>query len=179
MILDFQAGTDFSAAKSRELVLGLLEHTPAPLSRSQFAPGHITCTGMVLHPFRHAFLLIHHQKLDRWLLPGGHVEDVDDEPWLAAKREVEEETSAILTGEPGRLVGIDVHGIPPRKQEPFHQHHDLIFAFRAASEELVPTEEIHAAIWYDLADISLDAYQIPQNTKLCARRAVTQAYSLG
>ena len=34
--------------KSRELVLQLLEHTPAPFSREQFQPGHVTCTGLVL-----------------------------------------------------------------------------------------------------------------------------------
>ena len=83
-MLSFDPASDFATAKSRELVLGLLEHTEEPLSKEQFAPGHITCTGLVLHPERDAILLIHHRKLDRWLLPGGHVEDVDDEPWQTA-----------------------------------------------------------------------------------------------
>ena len=33
--------------KSRELILSLLEFTPAPFSRDQFYPGHITCTAVV------------------------------------------------------------------------------------------------------------------------------------
>ena len=36
------------------------------------------------------------------------------------------------------LVGIDVHGIPPGRREPFHLHHDLIFAFRALSASVQP-----------------------------------------
>jgi hypothetical protein len=56
--------------KSRELILALLEHTPAPFSRDQFHPGHITCTALVLHPDDKSFrwFII---TLRRWLLPAG------------------------------------------------------------------------------------------------------------
>ena len=70
----------------------------APFSREQFNPGHITCTGLVLHPERDAILLVHHHRLKRWLLPGGHVEPQDVEIWDTARREVEEETGAVLLG---------------------------------------------------------------------------------
>ena len=55
----------------------LLECSPEPFSRDQFVPGHITCTGLVIAPDRDGILLIHHRRLDRWLLPGGHVEAAD------------------------------------------------------------------------------------------------------
>jgi 8-oxo-dGTP pyrophosphatase MutT (NUDIX family) len=158
-------------AKSRELVLQLLRHTPAPFSREQFQPGHITCTGLVLHPQEDAFLLVHHRRLDRWLLPGGHVEPEDAEIWQTAGREVLEETGARLVsnGIP-RLIGIDVHGIPPRRKEPFHLHHDLIFSFRAASADVAPTEEVRRAAWCSTDD--WDRYDLPFSIRTCARRVL-------
>src|SRR5438309_7839913 len=78
--------------KSRELILMLLASTADPFSRHQFHSGHITCTGLVLAPDGERLLLVHHRRLDRWLLPGGHVEAEDAEIWDAARREVVEET---------------------------------------------------------------------------------------
>ena len=157
--------------KSRELVLQLLAHTPAPFSRAQFIPGHITATGLVLHPESDAFLLVFHRRLERWLLPGGHVEPVDEGISDTARREVVEETGAELSPaiEPF-LVGIDVHGIPPARREPFHLHHDLIFAFRASSADLAPTHEVRKVAWCDLADS--ERYDLPESIRLCAARAL-------
>jgi 8-oxo-dGTP pyrophosphatase MutT (NUDIX family) len=158
--------------KSRELVLQLLEHTPAPFSRAQFMPGHITCTGLVLHPAKDAFLVVYHRRLERWLLPGGHVELSDAEIWDTARREVIEETGAVLSG-PDRapLVGIDVHGIPPGRREPFHLHHDLIFAFHAESAEVQPTEEVRLVEWCRLD--AFDRFDLPGSTRLSATRALS------
>src|SRR5690348_5839252 len=100
---------DGQAEKSRELILMLLAQTAEPFSRSQFLPGHITGTGLVLSPEGKRVLLVHHARLDRWLLPGGHVEAQDVEIWDAARREVIEETRAALAEEPRpRLVSMDV-----------------------------------------------------------------------
>lgn len=156
--------------KSRELVLQLLEHTPAPFSRAQFMPGHMTATGLVLHPRRDAFLIVFHDRLERWLLPGGHVEPADSEMPDTARREVMEETGAVLAPEGApALVGIDVHGIPPGRREPFHLHHDLIFAFRAASEAITPTAEARRVAWCGVEDAS--HYHLPPNILRSAPRA--------
>src|SRR6202050_627534 len=120
--------------KSCELILTLLECTPAPFSRDQFHPGHITCTAVVLHPNGCQFLLMHHHRHRRWLLPGGHVEESDVTLGDTARREAIEETAVqIQAAGSSRLAGMDVHAIPARKGEPFHLHHDLIFAFKADS----------------------------------------------
>src|SRR3954454_7763471 len=111
----FTDDADGELVKSRDLVLHLLDFTPDPFSRHQFIPGHITCTGLVRSPNRSAVLLVHHNRLDRWLLPGGHVELEDAEIWDAARREVVEETGALLEDRTARLIGVDVHGIPPGK----------------------------------------------------------------
>ena len=60
--------TGGEALKSRELILSLLERSPEPFSRSQLTPGQISCTGLVID--RERLLIVHHRRLDRWLLPG-------------------------------------------------------------------------------------------------------------
>jgi 8-oxo-dGTP pyrophosphatase MutT (NUDIX family) len=155
--------------KSRELVLALLEQTEAPFSRQQFQPGHITCTAMVLHPDHQRILLIYHRRLRRWLLPGGHVEETDVRLADTACREAFEETNVrIAAASTVQLVGMDVHAIPPHKHEPFHLHHDLIFAMDAESEVIERTEEAPDSIWCTQEE--LDNYSLPRNILRAALR---------
>jgi len=155
--------------KSRELVLTLLEAVPDPFTRVHFAPGHITATGFVLAPDGESLLLVHHRRLDRWLLPGGHVDPADGEIWDAARREVIEETAALLAADSSpKLAGIDVHGIPAGKGEPYHLHHDLVFQFRSTSAELSVSEESRAVAWCPPAEF--DRYDVPDNVRRAYRR---------
>jgi len=166
----FSDPSDGAAHKSGELTLLLLKHSPAPFSRGQFVPGHITTTGLVLHPQQDAVLLIHHRRLERWLLPGGHVEPEDQTIFDAARREVLEETGVRLTsGLDAPLAGMDVHGIPPGKGEPFHYHHDLIFAFRAASPALIQGPEVREARWFPVGSLAQD---VPESILFSIRRAL-------
>ncbi len=172
IVTGFHDPSDGAAMKSRELVLMLLDAAPDPFSRSHFAPGHITGTGFVLGPDGASLLLVHHRRLGRWLLPGGHVEPDDAEIWDASRREVVEETGAVLVADPApRLAGIDVHGIPAAKGEPYHLHHDLIFAFRATSAALQVSEESHAVAW--CAPAEFDRYSVPDNVRRSYTRMVT------
>ena len=144
----FDPAADRLAVKSRELTLDLLRHSAAPFSRSQFTPGHVTCTALVLHPRENCVLFMHHHRLHRWLLPGGHVEETDSSLAEAAAREALEETCVrIDPASAPSLAGIDVHGIPPKKGEPFHLHHDLIWRFRALTEDIQITDEAPAVLW--------------------------------
>ena len=148
-VIAFNPAADGLAAKSKELILNLLDLTPAPYSRNQFTPGHITCTALVTHPTDPGkVLFMHHHRLHRWLLPGGHVEPTDESLANAAAREAVEETAVQL--EPAftpYLVGVDVHGIPAKKDEPYHLHHDLIWCFQAASGVIAATEEAPRVYW--------------------------------
>jgi 8-oxo-dGTP pyrophosphatase MutT (NUDIX family) len=156
--------------KSRELILALLELTEAPFSRDQFHPGHITCTAVVLHPDFGHVLLMHHHRHRRWLLPGGHVEKTDAMLSDTAKREAIEETAVrIADSSTGTLVGLDVHGIPARKGEPFHLHHDLIFAFNANSEEFARTDEAPEVVWCALDEF--ERYSLPSSITRAIERA--------
>jgi 8-oxo-dGTP pyrophosphatase MutT (NUDIX family) len=133
--------------KSLELILALLDHSETPFSRDHFTPGHITATALVFHPDRNRVLLIHHHRLQRWLLPGGHVEPDDATLAGTARREAMEETGIVVTSTDARLAGIDVHAIPAKRGEPLHLHHDLIFAFEAASAEVAPSPEAPLIEW--------------------------------
>jgi 8-oxo-dGTP pyrophosphatase MutT (NUDIX family) len=171
LLQQFDPGEDGEAAKSRELVLAMLAYSAAPFSRRQFNPGHVTCTGLVLSPAQDGVLLVLHRRLQRWLLPGGHVELEDATIGDAGRREVVEETGAILRIDPlPRLVGVDVHGIPPRKDEPFHLHHDLIFRFQAESLSFAPSEEVREVAWCAVGEF--DRYQLPGSIRRSFTRAI-------
>jgi len=171
LVRAFGDPTDGAALKSRELILMLLQCSPGPFSRAQFTPGHITCTGLVLAPDGERILLVHHRRLDRWLVPGGHVEAGDPEIGDAARREVIEETGVGLAPEPApRLVGLDVHGIPAAKGEPYHLHHDLLFHFRATAEDLRVSEESRAVLW--CSPDGFAGYGLPENLRRAYRRVV-------
>jgi 8-oxo-dGTP pyrophosphatase MutT (NUDIX family) len=166
---EFAAGEDGEALKSRDLTLALLSWSSEPFSRMTYTPGHVTCTGVVLGPERDRVLLVHHRRLNRWLLPGGHCEAGDLTIDSVAHREVIEETGAQLAGKQGRLVNIDVHPIPGNGKEPLHLHHDLIFAFEAESLETECSAESRAVVWCGLEQF--DRFDLPRPI----RRAVEAA----
>lgn len=174
MVRAFEASPE--EEKSRELILSLLEFTPAPFSRDQFHPGHITGTAVVLHPNGRRILLMHHHRHKRWLLPGGHIELSDATLSDAARREAIEETAVRVARGPVRLAGMDVHGIPSRKGEPFHLHHDLIFAFTAESEEFAITEEAPLVTWCGAGEF--ERYQLPASITRAARRALEMSLGI-
>jgi 8-oxo-dGTP pyrophosphatase MutT (NUDIX family) len=169
LVESFHEPQDGASSKSRQLTLLLLACTPAPFSRHQFTPGHITATGPVLAPDSERLLLVHHRRLDRWLLPGGHVERDDAQIWDTARREVIEETGAqLVTAARPRLAGLDVHGIPVKHGEPYHLHHDLIFQFQAITEHLQVSEESRAVAW--CAPGEFHRYDLPPNVRLAYAR---------
>jgi len=111
-----------------------------------------------------------HHRFQQWLLPGGHVERFDAALADTARREAREETNVCLDDDAGGiLVGMDVHGIPPKKKEPYHLHHDLVFAMRASSDEIAVTEEAPRVAWCNLA--ALASYDVPANIMRAAYRA--------
>ncbi len=168
-ITAFHPNGDDLSAKSQDLVSGLLQYSENPFSRHQFTPGHITCTALVLHPSERAVLLMYHHRLNRWLLPGGHVEPDDLSLRHAAAREAMEETHVQL-GEISHsvLAGIDVHGIPRRSNEPYHLHHDLLWAFRASSDWIETTEEAPRVTW--AKEDVWKAHNLSENICRAARR---------
>ncbi|MET9470497.1 MULTISPECIES: NUDIX hydrolase [unclassified Streptomyces] len=127
-------------------------------SRKEFR-GHVTA-GAVLVNDVHQVLHIHHLALDKWLLPGGHLEVQDETLLQAALRELTEETgvkpTAVDTVCPGP-IHIDVHPIPANesKGEPAHQHFDFRYLFRTPSAGMLAlqAEEVTAFSWRSVEEI--------------------------
>lgn len=166
----FNPGDDGLAAKSKDLVQLLLRYGVKPFSARQYWPGHITCTALIFHPREQKVLVMHHHRLRRWLLPGGHVEKRDESLEATAAREATEETRVQMDrSRRPFLAGIDVHGIPPKEREPFHLHHDLIWCFRAASEECEVTTEALDILWAGESD--WERLELTPSIRMSIRRA--------
>ena len=89
----------------------------------------------------------------------------------SARREALEETGVVLDASTGPiLVGLDVHGIPGRKKEPFHLHHDLIFRFRAASAVVEGSDEVRATAWCPVG--RFDDYLLPEPIRRAVLRSL-------
>jgi 8-oxo-dGTP pyrophosphatase MutT (NUDIX family) len=127
-----------------------LQKHDAPFSRKT-ATGHITASAVVLDGSCQAVLMIWHEKLSRWLQPGGHCEpDIDQTLPDAALRELVEETH--IPAEAIRLIqrnifDVDIHPIPAHGDEAAHLHYDLRYLFQTDATR----EGIH---WRPIADVA-------------------------
>lgn len=131
-------------------------NTSADLTCRKEYRGHVTCGAVVLDSGGRV-LHIHHNALNRWLLPGGHLEPSDETLPGAALREVAEETGIVATslaplgGSESRPFDIDVHPIPASlaKGEEAHWHFDLRYAFQitAAPQVRLQADEVSCFDW--------------------------------
>jgi len=115
--------------------------------------GHVTASGLVIKDAEVA--LIYHNKLQKYIQPGGHVEG-DGSLHDAALREVVEETGMNVVLHPWHIkhefipINIDVHKIPynERKQEIEHYHYDFTYIFTPINSELsLQLEEVSDLKW--------------------------------
>jgi 8-oxo-dGTP pyrophosphatase MutT (NUDIX family) len=160
---------DGRARTSAERIACLLESAGDPFARTSYEPGHITASGLVLAPERDAVLLVFHERLGRWLQPGGHVEPTDLSAADAARREVLEETGIHLNDVDSLLVAIDVHEIPAAHGEPAHFHHDLMFMFQL-DRPATPSQGARA-VWCAIAE--LGRYDVDEPLKRGIARVLT------
>jgi len=171
MLEGFDAAFDGECARCKDQILALLRDHPAPLARTSHEPGHVTSSAILLSPDEQSIALVHHNKLGRWLQPGGHVEAEDKDVLETAIREAREECGVDLdAGFLPRLLSLDVHEIPAYGEEPMHWHHDFMFLLRAADAGLGCSEESAEVRWVALGDIP--AYALDACTMRGLARAI-------
>jgi 8-oxo-dGTP pyrophosphatase MutT (NUDIX family) len=134
-------------------IMGHLVHARAPLSRSKFAPGHVTASLFIVDPRSRRVLLHHHRRLGRWLQMGGHLE-TGEAPAAAALREGREESGlADLELLSPEIFDVDVHLIPSSDGDPDHFHYDVRYVARTATPEAIALDATESR---DLAWVDLD-----------------------
>ena len=129
-------------------------------SRRNFE-GHITASGLVISSDKKV-LVVFHNKLQKFLQPGGHIEKDDKNIIFSAMREVKEETNlnnielcswCLDNNSP---IMIDTHKIPENKQknEEEHYHHDFMFIFLTKEEDItLDTNEVSDFCWVSIDEV--------------------------
>lgn len=127
------ASSDLEEARHLARIREFLGAAPRPFDRATL-DGHITASAFIVDAARRRALLIWHEKLQRWLQPGGHCEEDDPTPQAAAMREALEETGlppVALRFISDRVFDVDAHWIPERAGQPGHWHYDIRYALEA------------------------------------------------
>ena len=136
---------------------------------------HFTATAFIVDS-QNRTLLLWHRRLERWMPPGGHVDD-DETPEETAERECKEETGLdteiiggaqddLFAGNPdeGRMlkkpIAMLLENIPASEErgEPAHQHMDFLFLARPLDESQECTmceEEADEMKWFTREEIDL------------------------
>ena len=146
------APSDEAEALHRERMVSLLTSAIDPFSRAHFAPGHFTASCYIVDDGGR-LLLHHHQRLDRWLQMGGHMEAGETTARAALREGSEESGLADLELVGDGIFDLDIHGIPAAKGEPDHDHFDVRYLARTASPESITIDraESNELAWVTLA----------------------------
>lgn len=134
------------------------------INRTKQMNRHFCSTVYVYNKKTSMFLFINHKKVNKWLAPGGHIEENED-PETAAVREVKEETGldVRLIGkrfpEEGDLIrpyGIQLNIVKDGE----HEHFDLIYlAFPISSiEPKLNERETDGINWFTLEEILSNSF---------------------
>lgn len=136
----------------------------------------ITATGYVMNEDKTEILLIFHKKLQKWLPPGGHVEE-GELPHEAALREVQEEVGITARFDPensapdlGLKGEVDVQipepyallyqVIPSTSKEGSHIHFDFVYPLiTSSSDYLMGDPGVKEIKWFKKYEIeSIDCF---------------------
>lgn len=121
--------------------------------------GHITSSAFIINENKDQALLIYHNKYNKWLSPGGHIEE-GETCKQASYRETKEEIGLeILELCSNDIFDIDVHRIPEKIKngivEPEHWHFDVRYLYQTSKENklTIDKEEVNEYKWYNIKDL--------------------------
>lgn len=97
--------------------------------------GHITASAWLLNNDMNHVLLMHHAKLHTWVQLGGHCDGNPDVLAVALKEAQEESGIEHIVPVNCSIFDIDIHRIPARAHEKEHDHYDVRFLLKVASDE--------------------------------------------
>lgn len=119
--------------------------------------GHVVASGFVYAKKEEKFLVMYHKDMQIYTYPGGHMTSEDDSPYLAALREVQEETGLSnlesITINNDKLIpfDIDTHLISYNKRLDLPEHYHFDFRYLFTIEEItdikVDEEELSEYKW--------------------------------
>lgn len=127
--------------------------------------GHLTASCFILDKVSKMILLLHHKSLNKWLQPGGHIDETDNNILAAAYRECAEETGITKTDlnlfQPNGILNLpfdlDSHLIPKndKKNEETHYHHDVryLFFYDGAEDIKIDLTESKGFVWKSFDDL--------------------------
>lgn len=166
-------------AERMPVLLEQLRQSDCRLTNRKNMVGHLTASALVINRQLEQILLIHHNGLQRWLQPGGHLNH-NEEPEDGARRELFEETGLGSKGEikllpsthssenilPFDLLPFDVdtHEIPanPAKGEGEHLHHDFQYIYQLdhkfANDIVLQEDEVAKFKWVTLDELGSGDY---------------------
>lgn len=127
-------------------------------------------------------LFMNHEKLGKWIQPGGHTEE-DETPDQAAKREVREETGyeiKFIDGEQPESFSeeedlptpfhVNIHRIREN-----HLHCDFIYLAEVSAEGEATHSHEHSGLrWFSEEDLRDRDFDMPDNVRRTALKALQE-----
>lgn len=133
--------------------------------------------------YKNKVLIRKHDKYNKWLAVGGHIE-LDEDPTQAAVREVKEETGLDmeLVGDPMKFISESSNYkelLPPRFMNihsinDTHKHISLVYFARSTSDKVVDEgrEKSGGCKWFSLEDLQENKEKLSESTKFYATKAL-------
>ncbi|MFB6143804.1 MAG: NUDIX hydrolase [Candidatus Nanohaloarchaea archaeon] len=139
-----------------------------------------TASALIIRDER--ILFMNHEKLGKWIQPGGHIES-EETPEQAAKRETLEETGfkiEFIQGEQPENFSeeedlptpfnVNIHRIREG-----HLHCDFMYLVRVKSEEEATHSHEHSGLkWFSKTELEDGEHDMPDNVRRTALKALRQ-----
>ena len=118
--------------------------------------GHFTGSAWIVSPDKNHILMTHHKKLGMWLQLGGHA-DGEMNLFKVALREAREESGIwSFNALDNEIFDIDIHQIPPYKNNLAHKHYDIRFLLEAdpQSSKVIISHESYDVSWIPINKVA-------------------------